>query len=567
MHIKFISTGKGSASAAKDYLLQKNDSKGEIRADIQVLRGNPEHVTQLAESLDFKYKYTSGVIAWHKDDVPMDNQIAQVLDDFERVAFAGLEPSQYAYYAVLHEDADGAKHIHVIAPRVELSTGLSMNIAPPNHQKTYDVLVDKYNVQHDWASPKDISRQKTMTIDKMQIHADTPNVQAKRMIHEVINELVERGSIKNNSDVRTKLAEFGEITREGKDYISIKPEGFKKAVRLKGVYYEREFSVERVSKEVRAEQEARARPNQADRSREYERISEVFENVIEDRAKFNQGRYIRDADKHQPKQQDLSREQQRIQQRDSAEFSIDEPRTHEDKSQTMDNPNSHGVFDSPSPSIWNVGNYQVPHAPTPRDNRQKSRDSEVRSDSREREEDTREIHNPNMGRTSTRSEEEAERMERQRKWTMGNRLKAQGELNDTIRERIKSNLADTRGDVLRRAKEHNEDLRKTFKGYNHSVHKTDERSVGSDRTAEQHDNKAERNIGKVREHISELADKFGRETSNKLRGLIHKAEGRVGELTASVKQFGEKAITKVKEIAKKAERVYSSSYGRGGMSR
>jgi hypothetical protein len=102
MHIKFISTGKGSASAAKDYLLQKEDHKGIIRADIQVLRGNPEHVTQLAESLEFKHKYTSGVIAWHKDDAPTDNQIAQVLDDFERVAFAVLEPSQYAYYAVLH---------------------------------------------------------------------------------------------------------------------------------------------------------------------------------------------------------------------------------------------------------------------------------------------------------------------------------------------------------------------------------------------------------------------------------------------------------------------------------
>jgi len=80
--------------------------------------------------LDFKHRYTSGVIAWHKDDAPTDEQIAQVLDDFERVAFAGLEPNQYTYYAVLHEESNGAKHVHVIAPRVELSTGKSMNIAP-----------------------------------------------------------------------------------------------------------------------------------------------------------------------------------------------------------------------------------------------------------------------------------------------------------------------------------------------------------------------------------------------------------------------------------------------------
>ena len=574
MHIKFINTGKGSASAAKEYLLQKNDHKGEIRADVQVLRGNPEHVTQLAQSLDFKHKYTSGVIAWHKDDAPTDNQIAQVLDDFERVAFAGLEPSQYAYYAVLHEDTDGAKHVHVIAPRVELSTGLSMNIAPPNHQKTYDVLVDKYNVQHNWASPKDISRQKTMTIDKMQIHANTPNVQAKRMIHEVINELVERGSIKNNSDVRTKLLEFGEITREGKDYISIKPNGFKKAVRLKGAYYEREFSVERVSKEVRAEQEARTRPNQEDRTREYERVSEVFENVIEDRAKFNQGRYIRDAEERQQKQQNPSREQQGLQRKDNTKLSVDEPRADEVKSQTMDNPNSHGLVDSPSPRVGNVGNNQVSIAPTPSNNREKSRDSEARSDSRERKEDTREVHSPSMGKSPARSEEEAERMARHRKRIMGNRLKPQGELNDAIRERIKSNLADTRGTLQGRDTEHIGKLREEFKGHKHSIQQADERSTGSDRTAEQ-------DTGEVSQSKSRHQYQYQRRASNGVRELVHEAKGRVGELTETVGRFVEKAIEKIKSLSPKSiqsklkefqlkqkeAKTHTQSRDRGGMSR
>ncbi len=548
MHIKFINTGKGSASAAKEYLLQKNDHKCEIRADVQVIRGNPEHVTQLAESLDFKHKYTSGVIAWHKDDAPTDNQIAQVLDDFERVAFAGLEPSQYAYYAVLHEDTDGAKHVHVIAPRVELSTGLSMNIAPPNHQKTYDVLVDKYNVQHNWASPKDISRQKTMTIDKMQIHADTPNVQAKRMIHEVINELVERGSIKNNSDVRMKLAEFGEITREGKDYISIKPNGFKKAVRLKGAYYEREFSVERVSKEVRAEQEARTRPNQEDRTREYKRVSEVLEDIITDRAKFNQGRYIRDAEERQQEQQDPSREQQGLQRRDNTELSIDEPRTHEAKSQTMDNPHSHGAINSPGPSIGNMGSYEVPLQPTPSTPRAKRNDNTNQKD-------TKQVRSQSMEKRY-RSEERAERVERPREWTLDStvREKQVKEQYDAIRERIKSNLEDTRGAILQRAKEHSEDLRETFNGHNHSIQQTNERSIGSDRTAEQ-------DVREVSHSKSRYQHQYQRGTSQRIGELVHEAKGRVRELATTVRRFGEKAIEKVKELTRKAERSISRGFG------
>ena len=539
MHIKFISTGKGSASAAKEYLLQEHDHKGEIRADVQVLRGNPEHVTQLAESLEFKHKYTSGVIAWHKDDAPTNEQIAQVLDDFERVAFAGLEPSQYTYYAVQHEDTDGAKHVHIIAPRVELSTGLSMNIAPPNHQKTYDVLVDKYNVQHDWASPKDISRQKTMTIDKMQIHADTPNVQAKRMMHEVINELVERGSIKNNSDVRTKLAEFGEITREGKDYISVKPKGFKKAVRLKGAYYEREFSVERVSKEVRAEQEARARPNQADRTREYERISEVFENVIEDRAKFNQGRYIRGTKESELTERHPSEEQRRVRRRDNEELSEREPRVNEAKSQTVDNPNSHGVSHSPSPSVRNVGSYEVPREPTPSTARTK------RSDSTDRE-DKRQVHSQELEQRH-RSRERAESIQEPRRGTLDSsvREKQLKEQYDAIRERIKSNLADTRGDVLKRAKDRNGDLRETFNGHNHSIQQADERCVSSDREAE-HD------TGEVSRSKSRHQYQHQRRASNGVRELVHEAKGRVGELTATVGRFVEKAIEKIKSLSPKS---------------
>ncbi len=560
MHIKFISTGKGSASVAKDYLLQKEDHKGIVRADIQVLRGNPEHVTQLAESLDFKHKYTSGVIAWHKDDVPTDNQIAQVLDDFERVAFAGLEPSQYAYYAVLHEDTDGAKHVHVIAPRVELSTGLSLNIAPPNHQKTYDVLVDKYNTKHNWASPKDISRQKTMTIDKMQIHADTPNVQAKRMIHEVINELVERGSIKNNTDVRTKLAEFGEITREGKDYISLKPKGFKKAVRLKGAYYEREFSVERVSKEVRAEQEARARPNQADRSREYQRVSEVLESIITKRAEYHQGRYIRDADKHQPKQQDLSREQQRIQQRDSAEFSIDEPRTHEDKSQAMDNTYSHGVGHSLSSDVGNVGNYQVSHAPTPSTPRAK------RSDSTDRE-NTRQVRDKELEQRNRR-EERAESLSPKGALDSSVRKKQLKEHYDAIRERIKSNLEDTRADVQERVREGNTAVRQELGGLQ------DQLQSDSIRSADHHRG-AERGVEAIRESKSEHEDTLRRQSADSLdrasRGLeepIKQARGRVSKLGDSVRdigkwfgEVGEKAIAKVEEIARKVQHTQSRGWG------
>ncbi|MBD3806840.1 relaxase/mobilization nuclease domain-containing protein, partial [Sulfuricurvum sp.] len=295
MHIKHLKTGRGSARSAKNYLLREHDHKGEIRQSVEVLRGNPELVTQLADSLEFEHRYTSAVIAWHPDDKPTPEQIEEAVDEYHRVAFAGLEPSQYASYAVLHEESNGAKHVHIVSARVELSTGKSLNIAPPGHEKTYDLVRDKLNEKYGWASPKEISRRQTLTHDKMSIHADMPSIEAKKMIHQAVDELVDSGVLNNRADIKQYLEQIGEITREGKDYISVKPEGFKKAIRLKGAYYDQEFK--RSSEAVRAEQEQRAGASKEDREREVERISGVLEEVVRARASYNRGRYNRTSQK------------------------------------------------------------------------------------------------------------------------------------------------------------------------------------------------------------------------------------------------------------------------------
>ena len=102
-----------------------------------MLRGDPHQVAAIADALGFKHKYTSGVIAWAPDDLPTDAQIGAVLDEFERTAWAGLEPGRYAWAAVLHRERGGGAHVHVLAARCDLETGRSLNIGPPSWEKTY----------------------------------------------------------------------------------------------------------------------------------------------------------------------------------------------------------------------------------------------------------------------------------------------------------------------------------------------------------------------------------------------------------------------------------------------
>ena len=161
MHVKFIARGTGSAKAAVDYLLGERDSAGELREGVDVLRGDPEMVAAVADTLEFEHKYTAGVIAWAPEDRPTEAQIDAVLDKFEDTAWAGLEPDRYSWTAVEHRERGGGVHVHVLAARCDLETGRSLNIAPPGWQQTFDPLRDGFNHEHGWSRPDDPARART----------------------------------------------------------------------------------------------------------------------------------------------------------------------------------------------------------------------------------------------------------------------------------------------------------------------------------------------------------------------------------------------------------------------
>ena len=158
MHHKFTRHGKGLAQRAISYLLREKDHQGKRRAEIKVLRGDPELMAKVADSLTFSRRYTSGVIAWSPDDQPSDTEIQKVLDDYERLAFAGLDPERYSWTAVLHRDDNGTPHIHTLTARVDLETGKSLNIAPPGHRRDFDAFRDHWNYAMGWARPDDPDR-------------------------------------------------------------------------------------------------------------------------------------------------------------------------------------------------------------------------------------------------------------------------------------------------------------------------------------------------------------------------------------------------------------------------
>ena len=96
MRVKFLGRGSGSPGAAAEYLLEERNAAGEEREEVEVLQGDPWRVAEVADSLEFEYRYTSGVIAWAPEDEPSEDEIEQTLEEFERTAWAGLEEERYA---------------------------------------------------------------------------------------------------------------------------------------------------------------------------------------------------------------------------------------------------------------------------------------------------------------------------------------------------------------------------------------------------------------------------------------------------------------------------------------
>lgn len=306
MYIKIFAHGKGDASSAASYVMDDVDHLNIVRADVQVLRGDPQTFTAIAQSIQNEWKYTSGAICWSVEDNPTDDDINEVLDAFERHAFAGLQPHQYHFTAVLHQEDDGSKHVHFLVPRVELDTGKALNIAPPGHANYFDPLRDYFNYKKGWSRPDDETlKRDTQTPDHdhfQNISAIKAGLVGKKAddIREVVGEYLEQrikfGHIQNRQSVLDALSEIGKITRINDKFISFKLDGAKKAVRLKGAFYESEFSVESyIENRTRKENDAGASNGNRFISEEHKQRAEELRTTIaklaEKRSAYNEHRY------------------------------------------------------------------------------------------------------------------------------------------------------------------------------------------------------------------------------------------------------------------------------------
>ena len=291
MIVKFLRRGTGSCASTFDYLLgRKRD-----RELATVLKGDPTLTQMLAESLEFKHKYTVGVLSFQEANLDDDIKKA-VIADFEKALLCGLEADQYNICWVEHRDK-GRLELNFVIPRIELGTGLAMNpYFDSVDKKRMTAFCDLTNAVYDLHDPKDPKNRQLLT---------TPSnlPKEKKELREAITahlmQAVENGNVKDRLSVLKELENLGlTIARITPSAISIKDPDGGKNIRLKGELYGEHFRFdekyskenERASRAYRENREQRIR----DAKRELDKQSERKRAYNAKRFKYEQERDARD---------------------------------------------------------------------------------------------------------------------------------------------------------------------------------------------------------------------------------------------------------------------------------
>lgn len=263
MLIKFFSNGVGGGAAPVGYLVARevlaHDSNRDLIRDEhgqpqtiardplpEVLRGDPSRTEALIDASRNKWTYRAGVVSFAPGDAPTEAQQFEVMDAFERLAFAGLEAEHYDMLWVRHTHEDRVE-LHFCTPRLELTTGRSLNIAPPGYQTAFDSLRDLMNKTHHWADPMELERAQEVrhTIE------EPTRAQGRDELHRWVLDQISVGLIEDRASMIDALTDAGfDIPRASKTYLTARDPDTGERWRLKGEIFHEDWQTDSAGRET-----------------------------------------------------------------------------------------------------------------------------------------------------------------------------------------------------------------------------------------------------------------------------------------------------------------------------
>lgn len=238
MNVTIFPTGKGGAESAVRYLLSDTDHAGKKRSVMpEILFGDPDTFTAIANATKRQHKYTSGVIAFRDHETVTPAQVDTLIETFRATFLPGLKVDEnFADFWVMHREK-GNVELHFLVANTELSSTLQLNIHPPGKKNIQffnafsAVMNDTFGFAQVVPDPLKISLKP--------FEAKSPNgkkdKKAKDDFAKVLHTEIVGGFIQDRNQLIGYLKHHGvDVPTVGTDFITVRLPSANKNTRLKG---------------------------------------------------------------------------------------------------------------------------------------------------------------------------------------------------------------------------------------------------------------------------------------------------------------------------------------------
>ena len=232
MLVKFFKTKNGGGVAGINYLLNHRVKDNTAFA----LKGSEVITRQIVSNMTKKQKLCIGCLSFEEADIDLDTK-QKIIDEFETMLL-GRYKERFNILWVQHIDK-GRLELNFAIPKIDLESGMAFN---PYYDKKDRALMDAWqnltNFKFGFSDPKDPAKAHMLQGSRKEIGVIKDYIELEKILTEkFINQ-----EFSCRDDILKALKDSDmEVTRVGKDYISIKLPNTKKAKRFKGDMFSEEF--------------------------------------------------------------------------------------------------------------------------------------------------------------------------------------------------------------------------------------------------------------------------------------------------------------------------------------
>ncbi|EAJ6089697.1 mobilization protein [Campylobacter coli] len=279
MICKFFKTRKGGGVSSVDYMLNERVDQGTAK----VLQGDEFLTRELIKSMTQKHKTCVGVLSFEEKNISEELK-KEIMESFENALLTPEMKGRYNILWVEHTDK-GRLELNFVIPKIDLESKKAFNpYYHPADKKRIETWGDYINLRYGFTDPKDPAKEQTVQGSKKAKELFKDYESLDKILHQQVADEV----INSRDELITFLEQNNiEVTRKGKDYLSIKLPESKKAKRFKGSIYNEQFTSFAELREIRREKETRAKEyNRRDNEKELGRLEHELKELVSLKSQF-----------------------------------------------------------------------------------------------------------------------------------------------------------------------------------------------------------------------------------------------------------------------------------------